>query len=352
MQRLVSILERGLTRGGLTISATKSKTMVLAAASPSEVPLVIRVGAQQQQQQQPMEQVRRFTYLGTIFTAAGGDAALVEACVGKAWGLFNRLLRATGWRYPPLKLRGQLYSVYVRSGLLADAAHLRNIPGIDRRLTHTCREIEILLVEGREVLHDPEKRLPDAERQRRLGIAAPVPLVHRQQLRHTGTLLLTHRERPTTVTMIVAGRLDQEAYPEAYARPPPPAPACRQNYHQVPHDTHGVIIRRLDAYATPTGGAAATRAFMRQRFGANYHDSFIALKGYEVVERPLDNAWFQQARCPHCQQWYTDDAGALEHVRRRHADMPEPATFFHERGVVGGGRGGRRGAGRWRGADD
>jgi hypothetical protein len=203
--------------------------------------------------------------------------------------------------------------------------------------------METLLVEGVMALHDVDRRLPDAERRNRLGIAAPAPIAHRQQLRRVGQVCVTHRRQPNTVTMIMAGRPDPEAYPAAYLQPPPPPPGGRRNHHNTPYDTHGTIIRRIDAYTTAAGTQDATKAFFRQQFGTTYNDAIAGLEVYdEIVERPLDNAKALEAQCPYCQQWYTDAAGARAHVERRHQGQPVPNTFQHHRGVVGGGRAGAR----------
>lgn len=125
LQRLVSALERQLAAGGLVISATKSKTMVMGAVTAPTAPLDIHLASGEE-----MEEVKRFRYLGSLITADDDDVAQVETCVARAWNNHDMMRRAVEWKALKPKLRGQLFAIYVRSALLWDCVHWRATPGI------------------------------------------------------------------------------------------------------------------------------------------------------------------------------------------------------------------------------
>jgi len=143
LQRLVSALEQQLVAGGLVISAAKSKTMVMGDTTAPAAPLTIRLASGE-----AMEDVKRFRYLGSLLTAGGDDMAQVEACVGRAWDNFDTMRRAVEWKALKPKLRGKLFSIYVRSAMLWDCAHWRATPAIRGKIAKHCY-LTLTRMEGR-----------------------------------------------------------------------------------------------------------------------------------------------------------------------------------------------------------
>lgn len=108
--------------------------------------------------------------------------------------------------------------------LLADSAGLQQQLDImaehlakGGRIDRACHNMCMRMVATGAARWDPQQRLlPHADLCNTLKIKNPLAIMKRIQLRHLRRLLSAHRERPHTVTMVVAGRLDPAAYPEAY----------------------------------------------------------------------------------------------------------------------------------------
>ena len=131
LQLLVNTVVSRLKRGGLAVSVSKSKTMVLGDTSDSEPRIATKLG----QDGNPMEQVEEFKYLGSRLRTDGQDKPQVKTCMGKAWGLFWKAIDMLKWKsHLPDKLRGQLFSTYPRSAGLWDASHWRLTSSITTRV--------------------------------------------------------------------------------------------------------------------------------------------------------------------------------------------------------------------------
>jgi hypothetical protein len=115
----------------------------------------------------------------------------------------------------PAKLRGQFFAVYARAAALWDSQHWRMTPAITTHVNKTMHNL-LTHMRGRgkhKEGDDAFRRLPHADMRNTLGLANPLALIDRQQLRFLGRLLRDHRRRPTTVTVVFPGRLDSAAYP-------------------------------------------------------------------------------------------------------------------------------------------
>ena len=204
LQRLVNIVVERLRAGGLVVSAAKSKTMVLGESLSED--------AQQQpvtlgEQGGPMEQVTKFKYLGSLIKSDGSDHHQVVKCMGKSWGLFWKsshvLLRKCRL---PAKLRGQFFSIYVRSAAFWDSHHWRMTPSMRSHINKNMHN-QLTQMQGRgkhKNSDDPFNRLPHADMRNTLGLANPLAHIDLQEIRFFGSLLRDHRHRPTPVTVILA----------------------------------------------------------------------------------------------------------------------------------------------------
>ena len=334
LQQQVDLLAQQLRRGGLVVSVAKSRVMVLGAAPAGEPPLSVHLGNAATGRVEQLEQVEQFKYLGTTLASSGSDEPQVKSCVGKAWGKYWGAQQVLERRRVPAKLRGMLFSIYVRSALLWDSAHWRTTPAILAATNRPCFIMAARMLGGWRAVEgeDERRRLPHADMRRTLGLAHPHALLERQQLRHLGRLLRAHRQRPHPVTMAVAGRLDPVAHPPEPSAGGGTVDGGSGTEGNRVANYHGTIISLIHRYTTAQGGKRAAIAFNRQRFGAAYSDAVVTAPEWEeIVQRPLVRARELEAACPVCQHWYDSEQAVRQHWRQRHGDHPAPAEFLrHE----------------------
>ncbi len=171
---------------------------------------------------------------------------------------------------------------------------------------------------------DPFNRLPHADMRNTLGLANPLALIERQQLRFFGSLLRDHRHRPTPVTVILAGRLDSTAYRGLNVG--------NLALHRIsPHtDILDTFFSLTIRYMTEEGDEDRALELCRTELGCGYSDGVAELAEWDdIVERPISKARSLEAECPVCKRWYNTEADVKQHWNRRHAELPMPATTFH-----------------------
>lgn len=241
--------------------------------STPAAPLSIRLASSE-----TTEQVKSFRYLGSMLTEDGNDIAQVMACVDWAWNNHDTMRRAVEWKRMKPKLWGEDF-LHLRArgpavGLRALAGHIGHMredlqalllyaeadggPGVRRA------RMEQGQAAGQE---EKERRASHAELREKLAVAAV-----------TGRHSVTLRLRPMLITMIVAGRLDPDAYPAA------PTTRPRQ---QRPLDFLSSCIHNIDKYTTKEGTRAATTAFNRAQLRGTTRTAWPCRGGRRLWSGPM-----------------------------------------------------------------
>ena len=135
-------------------------------------------------------------------------------------------------------------------------------------------------------------------------------------------------KRPTPATVALTGRLDSASYPGLIV-----GSAARTAVPQTHTDLLSQYLSLVIKYTTEKGDVESFENFCITHLNRAYSDRIAQLEGWgDIRERPLTRAREQEAQCPLCERWYSNDQDVKKHWARHHEGTAVPSTFPHHSG--------------------
>ena len=185
LQNMTNDLDSGSTKVGLRISCEKTKTMTI---SGDGFPLVIG--------QQQVEEVTRFTYLGSNMSADGDAEVDVNSRLGKAGAIFQKMSPIWSSKTISTKLKLQLYASIVMPTALYASETWKATEKIMKKLDvfHQRCLRRILCIKWSDYIRNEEVLRRANQRQMR-------DIIRERRLRFAGHVLRLEDERPAKVAL-------------------------------------------------------------------------------------------------------------------------------------------------------